>query len=137
MTRHAHAEAFNLMIYRCDRGHEERIWNSRDGVTPFIIDCRYCENAEAVHHDWNRDQYLPTYHLTAGDRFFRDGTIEEARSILRNRFARHREQLVDIFGMGITSTALRGRTVEEVIDDILAEHPSEFRAGWPMIDTAK
>ena len=35
-----HAEAFCLMKYRCEKcGQAEVVWNSRDGVTPFIINC--------------------------------------------------------------------------------------------------
>ena len=36
--KHNHAEAFKLMIYACENPdclHQEKIWNSRDGVTPF------------------------------------------------------------------------------------------------------
>ena len=32
---HNHKEAYMLMNYRCECGHHELIWNSRDGVTPF------------------------------------------------------------------------------------------------------
>ena len=36
---HNHREAFCLMWYACPCGHAERYWNSRDGVTPFMIGC--------------------------------------------------------------------------------------------------
>lgn len=37
-SRHLHKEAFCLMLYRgVESGEEEWLWNSRDGVTPFII----------------------------------------------------------------------------------------------------
>jgi len=36
-----HAGAFCLMTYRADDGtEEEQVWNSRDGVTPFVITLR-------------------------------------------------------------------------------------------------
>lgn len=35
-----HPEAFRLMPYRCETcGNLEQIWNSRDGVTPFMTNC--------------------------------------------------------------------------------------------------
>ena len=33
-----HKEAYCIMFYKCDKCHAvERFWNSRDGVTPFIV----------------------------------------------------------------------------------------------------
>ncbi len=41
-----HAEAFMLMSYQCDGcGTQEQVWNSRDGVTPFIVRCDNCNGA--------------------------------------------------------------------------------------------
>jgi hypothetical protein len=50
-----HGEAFMLMTYLCeDCGTKEKLWNTRDGVTPFCIDCRKC-NGDMNHTDWNSD----------------------------------------------------------------------------------
>ena len=41
-----HAEAFMVMQYQCRAAscaHIEPIWNTRDGVTPFMIDCPKCD----------------------------------------------------------------------------------------------
>jgi hypothetical protein len=55
-----HKEAFCLMTYRCqDCGHEERIWNSRDGVTPFGMTCLKCHGHNMLHVDWHRDECNP------------------------------------------------------------------------------
>lgn len=80
-----HKEAFALMLYRCETcGFEERLWNSRDGVTPFGVDCRRCGNS-AYHVEWYRDQVLPDYDPPPGDRYFRDVMPEEARAFMRRR----------------------------------------------------
>ena len=42
-SKYNHAEAYCLMKYKCEKcGTVETIWNSRDGVTPFIINCEKC-----------------------------------------------------------------------------------------------
>jgi len=57
-----HAEAFNLMKYRCEKcGHVETIWNSRDGVTPFTVTCVSCRAGSMVHFDWRGDVRAPEY----------------------------------------------------------------------------
>jgi hypothetical protein len=62
-TKHNHGEAFALMTYRCDAGcHTEVIWNSRDGVTPFIVRSR-----DGQHQ------------MQPGDRIFVGTTKERAR----------------------------------------------------------
>lgn len=79
---HSHKEAFCIMTYRCkDCGHEERIWNSRDGVTPFCIGCPKCKGHNHYHVDWYMDRYAPchTVMLKPGDRYFITMTMERAR----------------------------------------------------------
>ena len=59
-----HKEAFCLMTYRCkDCGFEERIWNSRDGVTPFGLACPSCKGHDHVHADWQNDRCNPLFGL--------------------------------------------------------------------------
>ncbi len=44
-----HAEAFNLMKYKCETCNVvQTLWNSRDGVTPYIVNCKQC-NGKSVH----------------------------------------------------------------------------------------
>lgn len=75
---HAHADAFMLQTYRCPAcEHTEKVWNSRDGVTPFMIRCRHC-GGEANHIHWHADEYLPDHVPAVGDRIFVDLDPEEA-----------------------------------------------------------
>lgn len=72
-----HSEAFCLMKYRSDDGTEEEIiWNSRDGVTPFVISLR--SGKPATHVDWKNDRCVPDYEPKTGERIFVDLTYERA-----------------------------------------------------------
>lgn len=43
-SKYKHAEAYCLMKYKCEKcGKTEILWNSRDGVTPFMIKCEKCD----------------------------------------------------------------------------------------------
>lgn len=83
MAKYNYAEAFCLMRYRCKAGHDEQIWNSRDGVTPFMMSCR-C-GAESQHVDWKRDLCMPAFVPPVGSRIFVDLTLEKAREYCRRR----------------------------------------------------
>lgn len=75
---HVHGEAFMLMTYRADDGSEtEVIWNSRDGVTPFVITLR--SGKQATHANWGGDRYAPDHKPAVGDRIFVDLTEDRAR----------------------------------------------------------
>jgi len=77
-AKYSHAEAFCLMTYRSDDGTEEEvIWNSRDGVTPFVITLR--SGRKASHVDWHRDRRVLDYSPPAGSRIFVDLTADAAR----------------------------------------------------------
>lgn len=89
-----HAEAFKLMKYASDGdgGTDplvERIWNSRDGVTPFVVsnhpDTRKRFGlVEMRHVDWGQDRiepFWPHVGLRVGDRIFVDMTKERAREL--------------------------------------------------------
>lgn len=82
---HTFGEAFMLMWYACDCGHRERIWNSRDGVTPFALMCPSCagEMGTLRHIAWQWDKYAPDHKPHPGQRFFRDGTPDEAQAIMQ------------------------------------------------------
>jgi len=80
MTDYQHAEAFCLMTYRSDDGtEEERIWNSRDGVTPFVIPLRSGKTAQ--HADWHADARVVEYAPKPGERVFVDLTMERALAL--------------------------------------------------------
>lgn len=88
-----HAEAFCLMKYTSDDGTEEEIiWNSRDGVTPFVITLR--SGKTAMHRDWGADQCVPDYKPLPGSRMFVDLTEERAREIGAERGAYYRDNNV-------------------------------------------
>lgn len=123
--KHAHGEAFKLMWYACENCHyRERIWNSRDGVTPFCISCPKCA-AMMMHKHWASDFYAPDHKVGPGERFFRDGTPDEAEAIMRKRIESMR--------------AKYPCTPEKEAELIAAvrsgdEDGGEFRKGWPMLD---
>jgi hypothetical protein len=74
--KYYHREAFCLMWYQDTDGNRERIWNSRDGVTPFSIRSR--QGLDATHVDWDRDEWRPFHIPEVGDRIFVDLTVERA-----------------------------------------------------------
>ena len=74
-SKYQHREAFCLMQYRSDDGTEaEQLWNSRDGVTPFIITSR--SGKRMTHVDWNSDECVPDFKPAKGMRIFVDATEE-------------------------------------------------------------
>ncbi len=116
-----HGEAFNLMTYRCPNGHTERVWNSRDGVTPFMMQCRYCDE-DTQHVDWRADVRARHYQPVKGERIWRDGTPEEARAIVTRRLESARG----------TEWERPESEWAEIIDSIVTS--SEFQPGWPMLE---
>lgn len=119
-TKHNHTEAFALMWYVCECGHAERIWNSRDGVTPFGFGCPSC--GQIAHHvAWHSDLYSPKYKLRHGQRFWRGGTPDEAEAIMRRRIKQipcSPEKEAELIAW-----ARKGE--------------GEFQTGWPMLDQCK
>lgn len=75
--KYNHGEAFRLMKYVDSEGTIEWIWNSRDGVTPFVV--MSLAGLESMHTDWGNDPYLPNHIPKIGDRVFVDITEESAR----------------------------------------------------------
>jgi hypothetical protein len=86
-----HGEAFCLMKYRSDDGEEEILWNSRDGVTPFIITSRSGKRMQ--HVDWQNDVFAPHWRPAAGTRYFVDATRElvtpELKKYVEKIFTEH------------------------------------------------
>jgi len=119
---HQHCEAFMLMWYACEKcGHRELIWNSRDGVTPFGCRCPSCGDIMR-HEHFQRDVYAPEHKLHHGQRFWRDGTPDEAEAIMRTRLERMKEAYP---------------TTPEYAAELIAQARSgdihEFQAGWPIL----
>lgn len=129
-------DAFALMWYACQCGHRERIWNSRDGIVPFSgIVCPSCGDDFQTpggglrHIDLDADRCAPDHKLHPGQRFWRDGTPDEAVAILERRFAGWAER--------------RGAPLPREEQDAMLQnartgrdglHESEFRTGWAMLD---
>lgn len=127
VSKHLHGEAFKLMKYECQNcDHKEILWNSRDGVTPFMIGCRNCEKGMMQHIDWHKDQYEPSHELKPGQRFFRDGTKEDAIRIMERRIKMFND---------------KGQPIDQETEYALMrtakDQTGEFQPGWPTIDTAK
>ncbi len=122
--RHKFGEAFMLMWYACKCGHIERIWNSRDGVTPFCLGCPSCGEVSLNHTQWYRDVYTPDHQLHQEQRYFRDGTPDEAEEIMRGRIALMQDQYP---------------TTSEEEEDMIRKTRSgkgEFQEGWPTVRRA-
>src|SRR5687767_14751114 len=84
MTEYNHKEAYCLMRYRCLCGHCETIWNSRDGVTPYSMDCPSCGSQLGLKHVNFRDDLRRLGHKPhPGQRVFVDMTEEDVERWIR------------------------------------------------------
>lgn len=115
----AHVDSYKRMKYLSDDGTEEEwLWNSREGVTPFIITLRSGKSAR--HVEWNKDEYLPDYVPPKGSRIFIDMTEARARQLV--------EQTIHRYEMdGTFEQYGRSPTLEE---DLMASY---FKPGAPDI----
>lgn len=124
--KHVHGEAFMLMNYACEAcGHREIIWNSRDGVTPFGCGCSSCGKSMR-HVDWQNDTYAPDHVLHNRQRFWRDGTPDEAEAIMRKRIEAMRKSYP-------CSPAKEAELVKMARSE---GDEGEFQKGWPMLSAA-
>ncbi len=84
--KYVHGEAFCRMKYaRKDGSGVEWVWNSRDGVTPFLVGPKgrqgpFGDDELLSHVDWHLDQVRPDYKPQPGERVFIDLTPELARA---------------------------------------------------------
>lgn len=86
--RYKHAEAFCVMTYQCEKcGRLEQVWNSRDGVTPFIIGCNHC-GGESKHINWKEDMPDENYIPHRGQRIFIDMPESIKRPLALHRIER-------------------------------------------------
>lgn len=101
---HRHVEAFCLMWYACKCGHQERIWNSRDGVTPFCMQCPSCGSPNDMgsmsHVRFREDAYAPDHKPTIGQRIWVDMTGKAAEAYAAQR-------ILDAVKRGMTVNAER------------------------------
>jgi len=126
-----HKEALCLMQYRCTGClRTEILWNSRDGVTPFIVRCSECK-ADMQHINWQQDR--PQEDM----RIFMSMPITVARALARKMVERvprdpdmdieeYTEQLAqEYYKEGISPMVLSISALLEVVDEetILKAHP--------------
>ncbi len=125
MMEHKHTEAFMLMTYKCEEcGTVEIIWNSRDGVTPFMgptCNRGACVGA-TLHENWSGDVYAPDYKPSVGERIWRDGTLDMMRDIKRRMVECNSEYLSDE----------AKQDIEAFIEKIAIEE-HESQPGWPAL----
>ena len=121
-----HKEAFCRMKYRCEAcGKWEWIWNSRDGVTPFIVGSKCCK-ASAQHVLWQDDEFVPNHQLASGDRFFRDGTVDDAVAITLRQFDNYAEQ----------GHAVPDDIKAMMLEDARQQTSPSWERGWPYLEIA-
>jgi hypothetical protein len=88
MSQYQHAEAFCHMQY-IGTGRAGRIflsiWNSRDGVTPFITFCQEY-GIELQHVNFQQDRRDPDYKPMKGDLIWTSYTMEEAQQAGRKHY---------------------------------------------------
>lgn len=88
-----HVEAFCFMEYTCEKCDKtEIIWNSRDGVTPFCVNCINCDGT-MQHSNWHKDIRFVSYtldHLSEGQRYFCDLTRELYIENIKNLIKKYR-----------------------------------------------
>lgn len=135
-TEHQYGEGFKLMWYACvdttgvqapgvakpGCGHRERIWNSRNGVTPFGVSCPSC-GGSLLHVEWQRDEHAPGHKLRRHQRYFRDGTQAEALAHIDKMYERSQG------GDYPMPLDVKGHLIAQVRDGT----SSDFRPGWPKL----
>lgn len=69
-------------------GHRERFWNSRDGVTPFGLNCPSCEEGILQHVEWNLDRFVPGHIVRPHQGVWVDMPYERHVEIAKHMLAR-------------------------------------------------
>lgn len=79
-----------------------------------------------MHHvEWNNDTPAPNHKLIIGQRFWRDGTPDEAEAIMRDRLEKSKGTRWEA---DEKTTAVLIKSARDESDE------GEFRKGWPMLD---
>lgn len=126
-SMYAHPEAFCLMKYASADGRiVEWIWNSRDGVTPFMI--RSADGATELQHvDWQLDRCLPLYQPAPGERVFVDSTEARMRPRVEAYVTKYWNDPMSGMAAAFTSQAAAIATLL----------PQWNRPGSPIVMTAR
>ena len=138
---HKHREAFCLMKYRCDNCYKiETLWNSRDGVTPFMIPCSdHACKGTMQHINWNEDKYAPDfkpYPIYPSMRVFVDLTEQKAKIYSAQFVDKYWDAPPDKYGSQMKD-AYPGMTREQVISTRARYAMEDGGGGAPDIVTGK
>lgn len=118
---HTHGEAFCLMHYRSEDGTaDEWIWNSRDGVTPFMVHTR--DGKVMQHVEWRRDRYFPSYVPPVGSRVFVDLTPERARHFAKQKVELYWDDAHTPMRESFPEGTTREQAVTILADQMMREH---------------
>lgn len=131
MSEYLCNDAFMIMTYECENCmHSEKIWNSRDGVTPFGMGCPECRET-MQHVRWNEDVRDPDYKPQPNERIWIDMPKEHSQDIARLRYADARRS-----GM-----PMNGKTEEEIVQviakDIYQEGHSPYCIRADLVENYK
>ena len=122
---HVHGEAFCLMTYRSDDGFlSEILWNSRDGVTPFVISS--VDGRKLTHVDWEHDKYSPDFKPPSGMRVFVNATKELVTPKLN-------EYIDKIWDDPTYPASKRWETKQECFDALLPDWLHGGEAPWIIV----
>jgi hypothetical protein len=119
MNEFKHGEAFMVMQYQdVVTGEIEKIWNSRDGVTPFMITSR--QGNDAHHINWRGDSRKLDFIPPVGSRVFVDASPDQPH--MREAASRYVEKYwdLDIGGMTMKKT-FSPKTKDETIEYFISE----------------
>lgn len=94
-----HAEAFCVMQYASDDGTiTETLWNSRDGVTPFMLISK--DGKTTMRHvNWANDKFDPEFKPPSGSRYFADLTKEQAKKYAKDILKRQPDYNISLNGL--------------------------------------
>ena len=85
METEQHPSAYLLAEYTCEKCKAvEFIWNGRNGVTPFCVNCKSCDGM-MQHTNWNKDRIIPDYIPPSGTRYFAELTHDRAKELAQKR----------------------------------------------------
>jgi hypothetical protein len=143
-----HGEAFALMKYQNKvTGRVEWLWNSRDGVTPFVIDdplvppgevqrfeqrrakgkvdeAREPDPRHMAHADWHEDAFLPNFVPTDGTRIFMSWADAPES---------HKARVREAYVAYIESVRAGGGVSDEHCDGLLAGEPYSMKPTDPCV----
>lgn len=109
-----HPEAYSLMHYtNKNRTVTERLWNARDGVTPFIIGSVDGKH-ELTHQDWASDRRDIVFVPPVGSRVFLDLTLDAARVYRRQYVEKYWDK--EVHGSKMSERTDLWKTPEEAVE---------------------